>query len=232
MMNNDELSQGLMDELAAAEGGLNRLRYGGSVLVVFLVVYFQFMYGQFASMAEPEGLADIGVMMIEDHANQVVKSVEDDLSTASPNYVQQFYNGMVDGVPVVRVSLMDHMRAADSALARQMEAWLTDYFDTMVKENPQLQLIAEKKHSVAKDAFRGLGDIIRADLENTFEAGGVDRELSEASAMISGFADRLERYSSGIGLGYDEREERDLLYAWINLVAPEFEGLTEPIDSD
>ena len=71
MINNDELSQGLMDELAAAEGGLNRLRYGGGVLVVFLVVYFQFMYGQFASMAEPEGLADIGVMMIEDHANQV-----------------------------------------------------------------------------------------------------------------------------------------------------------------
>ena len=49
--------------------------------------------------------------------------------------------------------------------------------------------------------------------------------------MISGFADRLERYSSGIGLGSDEREERDLLYAWINLVAPDFEGLTEPIEA-
>ena len=231
-MNNHELSQGLMDELVAAESSLKRLRFGGGILIVFLVVYFQFMYNQFASMAEPEGLADIGVMMIEDHANQVVKSVEDDLSLEASTYVQQFYGGLVDGVPVVRVSLMDHMRAADSALARQMEAWLTDYFDTMVKENPQLQLIAEKKQAVARDAFKGLSDIIRADLENTFEAGGVDRELGEASAMISGFADRLERYASGIGLGHDEREERDLLYAWINLVAPEFEALTEPIDAD
>ena len=231
-MNNEELSQGLMDELAAAERSLKRLRIGGSVLVVFLVVYLQFMYSQLSAMMEPEGLADIGVMMIEDHASEVVQSVEADFVSSASNHVQEFYTALVGGVPVVRVSLMDHMRAGDSALARQMEAWLTDYFDTLIKENPQLQLVAEKKQSVSKDAFKGLSDIIRSDLEMTFEAGGIDRELGEASAMISGFADRLERYSSGIGLGHDEREERDLLYAWINLVAPDFEGLVDPIDSD
>ena len=231
-MNNQELSQGLMDELAAAESSLNRLRIGGSVLVVFLIVYLQFMYSQLSAMMEPQGLADIGVMMIEDHASEVVKSVEADFVNSASSHVQDFYAALVSGVPVVRVSLMDHMRSGDSALARQMEAWLTDYFDTLVKENPQLQLVAEKKQNIANDAFKGLSDIIRSDLEVTFEAGGIDRELGEASAMISGFADRLERYSSGIGLGHDEREERDLLYAWINLVAPDFEGLVEPIDSD
>ena len=231
-MNNQELSQGLMDELAAAESSLNRLRIGGSVLVVFLIVYLQFMYSQLSAMMEPQGLADIGVMMIEDHASEVVKSVEADFVNSASSHVRDFYAALVSGVPVVRVSLMDHMRAGDSALARQMEAWLTDYFDTLVKENPQLQLVAEKKQNIANDAFKGLSDIIRSDLEVTFEAGGIDRELGEASAMISGFADRLERYSSGIGLGHDEREERDLLYAWINLVAPDFEGLVEPIDSD
>jgi hypothetical protein len=138
---------------------------------------------------------------------------------------------MAEGVSVVRVGLMDHMRAGDSALARQMESWLGDYFDKLVKENPQLQLIAEKKHDIAKDAFLGLGDAIRSDLEMMFEAGGIDKEIGEASAMISGFADRLERYASGIGLGRDEREERDLLHAWINLVAPDFEAPTDTIDS-
>ncbi|MEE2836198.1 MAG: hypothetical protein VYB65_09295 [Myxococcota bacterium] len=230
-MNDQELSQGLMDELAAAEGGLSKLRIGGVVLVIFLIAYLQFMYSQLNAMMEPEGLADIGVMMIEDHATEVVRAVESDFVDSASHHVQEFYTALVEGVPVVRVSLMDHMRAGDSALARQMEAWLTDYFDTLVKENPQLQLAAEKKQIIAQDAFKGLGDIIRSDLEMTFEAGGVDRELGEASAMISGFADRLERYSSGIGLGSDEREERDLLYAWINLVAPDFEGLTEPIEA-
>ena len=230
-MNDNKLSQGLMDELAAAENSLKRLRIGGSILVVFLLVYLQFLYVNFASMAEPNGLADIGVMMIEDHATEVVKSLETNLAAEAPSHVQNFYTAMAEGVSVVRVGLMDHMRAGDSALARQMESWLGDYFDKLVKENPQLQLIAEKKHDIAKDAFLGLGDAIRSDLEMMFEAGGIDKEIGEASAMISGFADRLERYASGIGLGRDEREERDLLHAWINLVAPDFEAPADTIDS-
>jgi hypothetical protein len=52
-MNDNKLSQGLMDELAAAENSLKRLRIGGSILVVFLLVYLQFLYVNFASMAEP-----------------------------------------------------------------------------------------------------------------------------------------------------------------------------------
>ena len=229
-MNQEQLSQGLMDELVAAEGGLKRLKFGGSVLVVFLLVYLQFLYSNFASMAEPEGLADIGVMMIEDHATEVVKSLEGSLAQEAPSHVQDFYAALAGGTVAVRVGLMDHMRAADSALARQLESWLGDYFDKLVKENPQMQLLAEKKQVVSKEAFVGLGDQIRSDLEMMFEAGGVDKELSEATAMISGFADRLERYGSGIGLGSDEQQERDLMHAWINLVAPDFEALQEPID--
>ena len=63
-MNDQELSQGLMDELAAAEGGLSKLRIGGGVLVIFLIAYLQFMYSQLSAMMEPEGLADIGVCLL------------------------------------------------------------------------------------------------------------------------------------------------------------------------
>jgi len=130
----------------------------------------------------------------------------------------------------VRVSLMDHLRSADSALARQMEAWLGDYFDKLVKENPQMQLILEKKHAISKEAFAGLGDEIRGDLETMFDASGVDNELGEASAMISGFADRLDRLNRGVALGSDEKEERALLHAWVNLVAPDYVPPSEPLE--
>jgi hypothetical protein len=229
-MNNEELSQALMDELAASEKNLKVLRVGGVILVLFLVTYLQFIYGNFKSMAEPKGLADIGALMLEEHASEVVQSLEKSLANEAPGHVRTFYQGMTDGISVARVSVMDHMRSADSALARQVESWLGDYFETLVKENPQMQLAATRKQAIAKDAFVGLSDQIRSDLEMMFEAGGVDRELEEASAMISGFADRLERYASGIGLGSDEREERALLHAWINLVAPDFVPTDEPLD--
>ena len=230
-MSNEALNQALMDEVTDAEKSLRRLKIGGGILALFLVVYLQLIFGQFAVMAEPDGLADIGVFMLEENAADVVISIESGLADSAYTNVQAFYDGMVNGVAVVRVSMMDNIRAADSALARQMEAWLGDYFDKFVKENPQLQLIAEKKVEVAKDAFSGLGDQVRSDLEMMFEAGGVDKELGEATAMISGFADRLERYTSGIGLGQDEREERDLIHAWVNLVAPDFVPPTEDIEA-
>jgi hypothetical protein len=230
-MSNEELNKVLMDEVTDAEKGLRRLKIGGGLLIAFLLVYLQLIFGQFAVMAEPDGLADIGVFMLEENAADVVTSIEAGLSHSASTNVQAFYDGMVNGVAVVRVGMMDNIRAADSALARQMEAWLGDYFDKFVKENPQLQLIAEKKADIAKDAFAGLSDHVRADLELMFEAGGLDKELGEATAMISGFADRLERYTSGIGLGHDEREERDLIHAWVNLVAPDFEAPTEDIEA-
>ena len=57
----------------------------------------------------------------------------------------------------------------------------------------------------------------------TFEAGGVDRELGEASATISIFADRLERAAPASGSAVMSEKSKPSVRL-INLMAPDFEA--------
>jgi len=224
----------LRDELNAdLEKLQSRLKMGkivGGLLVLFIAGYLHFAYTQFRLVTDADELAGFSAGFLASHLETVVDEVGTGAKNESPAVVNKLYEAAGDGLGAVRVGVQEKVSETHGALSLQVIDWSTDYFARSVKENQQLRAL-KAGEPLKEDAFAGMGDGFARDLDEFFADSQVDDEVGQATEMIKGIADRLEKLANNEGLNDQEKEERELLVAWFQMVAPDFTAPTEPLET-
>ena len=86
------------------------------------------------------------------------------------------------------------------------------------------ELAASENPKIARAAFAGLSEDMVQDLNELFEFG-IDEQLNDAIGLLTSLRKKLNRYCSADDLTPAETEERDLLFAWIQILDPDLTKL-------
>lgn len=219
----------LNDDLIKLQSRLKMGKIVGSVLVLFLVGYLHFVYNQFQLVTDPDELAGFSAGFLSSHLETVVDEVGAGAKNEAPAVVAKLYEAAGDGLGAVRVGVQEKAAETHNALSLQITDWSTDYFARVVKENQQLRAV-KAGEPLSEDAFAGMGAGFERDLDEFFTDSQVDDEVAQATDLIKGIADRLEKLSFNKGLTAQEKEERELLVAWFQMVSPDFTA-PEPLEA-
>ncbi|MAO84899.1 MAG: hypothetical protein CMH50_13640 [Myxococcales bacterium] len=224
------LSNELREDLQKLESRLKVGKVVGVVLVLFVAGYLHFAYTQFQMVTDPDELAGFSAGFLATHLETVVDEVGTGARNEAPAVVGKLYEAAGDGLGAVRVGVQEKIASTHGALSLQVIDWSTDYFARVVKENQQLRGL-KAGEPLTEDAFGGMRDGFARDLDEFFADSQVDDEVAQATEMIKGIADRLEKLAYNQGLTAQEKEERELLVAWFQMVAPDFAAPTEPLEA-
>lgn len=223
------LSDELKSDLAKEKSKLKTGTIVGALLLVFVLGYLHFAFTQFKLITNPDELAGFTAGFLSTHVETVVDEVGKGAKREAPAMVSQFYSAVGDGIGAMRHGLQTKIGETQNALGIQVTDWATDYFARVVKENQQLKGV-KSGEALKEDAFAGMAQGFERDLNEFFADSEVDDEVGQATILIKSIADRLQKLANGKGLSSQEKEERDLLIAWFQMVAPEFEAPTEPLE--
>jgi hypothetical protein len=214
----NDLNVVLKDELSKAEKDLKVSMAVAAILAAVVFGYMAWAYSNLKTMTDPAELATFTLGFAQERASSILTGVGETAEAQAPEVADSVYAALGDGAGKLREQLEGEIDSAESEFFQNVEVWLVEYFERLVKENPQLRLAANGQPETARVAFKDLNKIIRKDMEDMFSGAGFDGELKDATAMLQRIADRLEKYGSGASLSADEQEEKDLILAWFQLV--------------
>jgi hypothetical protein len=211
-----KLEQLLQEDVDRAEMDFRKSVFILGALLLFVFGYMHWAYSQLRQMVEPRALAEASIGFAHGYATDALAEVAESGPEYAPKIAGAALRLLEESAATAVWDLESHLHEHQLALQSGVESWLGDYFDELIAANPQIGQLQGKTISV-DDVFRGVEDDLRRDLQE-FIDGAVGPEVTEATATMRDLADRLTRYASVEGLSGAEREERELILAWLEIL--------------
>lgn len=142
----DKLERRIEDEVSKSKRSMTISVIVGIVLVVILIGYFSFMSSLVAEAAEPEGLAQMASVEINERIPEVSKQLEQTAKEQAPELVNAAINYVVDEqLPGARKAAEDTIKKEVEAALDKYEAEITTTVDeTMDKHRENIKQLASQ----------------------------------------------------------------------------------------